>query len=92
MDQLTRTDLASMSYADISQARRDGRLNAILGRQVSVNDTPDMAEAEASQADDSADPAADAGQLTREDLAGMSPDAIVNARAEGRLNRLLGRA
>lgn len=31
-----------------------------------------------------------AAQLSREDLKGMSPDAIVKAKAEGRLNDLLG--
>lgn len=37
-----------------------------------------------------ADASGGKGQLSREELAGMSPEAIMKAKSEGRLNRLLG--
>lgn len=50
--------------------------------------TPDELRAEAARLSARADELET--QLTRSDLAGMSPEAIVQAKSEGRLNDLLG--
>lgn len=101
MTQLSREDLRGMTPAEIMQARAEGRLDMILGRPVTLNQALDAVEAgrpsqartdaDSGQKGDSADQADD-GQLSREDLQGMSPADISRAYREGRLNRLLGRS
>ncbi|MFI6662365.1 hypothetical protein ACIBL8_43450 [Streptomyces sp. NPDC050523] len=98
MSQLTRADLKGMAPDAIAQAQADGRLNALLGRQVTAGQALDaiergQAQEAAVSEEAAAQPASQAadGQLTREDLAGMSADAIVQAQADGRLNAVLGR-
>lgn len=87
--QLTREELASMSPADIVAAKRDGRLDLILGRTVTADEVLDTIDQRDGQ-DEAQDEAQD-GQLTRQDLASMSPEAIVKAKRDGRLDGLLGR-
>ncbi|MFJ9728309.1 hypothetical protein ACIRP3_36760 [Streptomyces sp. NPDC101209] len=92
MSQLTREDLKGMSPDAITSARKAGRLDALLGRQVTAGQALDAIERGQAQ-EAAAQPASQpsAGQLTRESLAGMTADAIVQAKAEGRLDALLGR-
>ncbi|MFE6163354.1 hypothetical protein ACFQ7F_31080 [Streptomyces sp. NPDC056486] len=92
-EQLTRADLSSMAPEEIQTARRSGRLNALLNRpEATVNDILTLIERDQppEPADDGAEPADD-GQLSRADLADASPADIVKAKAEGRLDALLGR-
>ncbi|MFD0033706.1 hypothetical protein ACFVJK_36830 [Streptomyces sp. NPDC127172] len=96
-EQLSRADLAAMSPEAITEARRSGRLNVILGRQeATTNEVLDVIErdqAAASEAEPTGRSAALAdGQLSREDLDTMSPADIVKAKRKGRLNALLGRS
>ncbi|WP_019357809.1 hypothetical protein [Streptomyces sp. AA1529] len=106
-DQLSRADLASLSPEEIMGARRSGRLGVLMGRNPTANEVLDTIERDqaqaqeaAAQADDSApeppgQPADSAPlpdvQLTREELKSMSSTEIVQAKAVGRLDGLLGR-
>jgi len=117
--QLTREDLKSMGPDEINAARRDGRLDAVLGLREAAASEPGglsmdllaemspeaidllvegyraerAAELAASRGsiDQGARPGPPRGQLTREDLKGMTPDQINKAREEGRCDRLLDR-
>ncbi|MFD7499928.1 hypothetical protein [Streptomyces sp. NPDC059850] len=93
MSQLTREDLKTMSPDAIVKAKREGHLNALLGHpEATVNQVLDAIEHRQvpEPASASAEPAND-GQLSRADLADMSPAEINQARSEGRLNQVLGR-
>ncbi|MET7858812.1 hypothetical protein ABZS81_16645 [Streptomyces sp. NPDC005318] len=76
--QLTREDLDGLSPAEIMKAKREGKLDALLGpgsnaHRNAINADPDP------------------NQFTAEDLDGMSPAEIVSAKRAGRLDALLGR-
>ena len=92
--QLTREDLKTMKPADILKAKDEGRLSDLLDPRPSKPAPPVPVEpAPARPAEvlhsGSVGPEDDNSQLTRDDLRGMKPDAILEARAAGRLNQLL---
>lgn len=92
-DQLTRADLASMTPEEIQAARRSGRLNALLSQpEATVDDIVNVMQRQAQEpaSADSTPPTDD--QPSREDLTGMTPAAIVQAKRDGLLNALLGRS
>lgn len=68
--QLGRADLANLSPAEIRQARLDGKLDELLaGGDPGRTEPGEYSE----------------GQLSVEDLVGMTPEAILKAHREGRL-------
>lgn len=73
-EQLTKTDLTTMTPQAIVQARRDGQLDELLGKPVPRTST----------AEDGGD-----APITLEDLATMSNEEIVAARKVGRLAHLM---
>lgn len=92
-NQLSRDDLAGMPPDEILAAKSEGRLDVLLRGGTPA--PPPETEAEtviAGPGSSDAGPRGDrrAGQLSRADLSGMSADAIMRAKSEGRLDRLLG--
>jgi hypothetical protein len=94
--QLSRAELKSMSSEQIARATREGRLSDLLrGKE---GETAHRRRAEAAAVLGS-EPTSDkltrlvdgGGQITREQLAAMSPEATVAALAGGRLDDILGR-
>lgn len=90
---ITRESLKSMAPADILDAKVRGDLDHLLGRVEAVPDLPDD-EDEPNTVPDASQGArskANTGQLTREALKSMSPEAILVAEREGRLDKIRGR-
>jgi hypothetical protein len=96
--QLTRHDLVTMTAEQIVAARGAGQLDAILGRAPSSS--LDEGPPGASESDpprriipgvpQGARPDMNRGQVRRSDLPSMTAAEIMQARSEGRLERMMG--
>lgn len=103
--QLSAAALALMTPAEISRAKAEGRLDALLAGHTSDMDAvpartqvdafragPPMSDGELNRLVDELTATPEpVVQLSAADLAGMSPEAIVAAKAAGQLDTLLGR-
>jgi hypothetical protein len=89
--QIIREELADMTPEQIVTAKRERRLNSLLGREVTVNELLDVIERRERLTPKPTETAPAEGELTREDLDGMSPEEIVSAKRAGHLDALLGR-
>lgn len=96
-DRISRTDLAAMSSAEIELLRKRGLLDHLLAPEPEATEAP--LEASESASEPSGVPKVPTGprgtvgepeQLGRRDLLSMTPEAINQARREGRLSQLMG--
>jgi hypothetical protein len=94
--QLSREDLKGMSPPEVLKAKDQGRLDDLLGRnkpEVAPEAEPEPTRPREGLTSGAAptDRNGDVAQLARVDLRHMSPDAILQAEREGRLDDLLRR-
>lgn len=89
--QWTREDLTGKSPDAILAARQGGHLKALMGQRLTADEAAGaIVRGDAQKAENDRQEAPADGLLRREDLARMSPEDIVHAKRDGRLDHLLG--